>query len=178
MWRHLENESEQAYLRYNGWHISPLPEVPSLHWRGISRFYLHTHAFIHEQNEPLLSLPSQPKLVLIFWPRRDGRLSWLSICMMFVWTVPVGLLNWLKVVWRRQIGEKFRSRALEFSGLISGCTIDWFQRWPRDALISVADHFLSRFDVDCAVKVKSQLIRCMGTIHDNIAESCAAYFQK
>jgi len=31
---------------------------------------------VHSQlNEPYLPLPSQPKLVLIYWPRRDGRLS-------------------------------------------------------------------------------------------------------
>jgi len=27
-------------------------------------------------NEPYLPLPSQPKLILIYRPRRDGRLSW------------------------------------------------------------------------------------------------------
>jgi len=79
---------------------------------------------------------------------------------------------------RGQIGEKFRSRALEFPGLISGCTFDWFQRWPKDALAAVAEHFLSRFDVDCAAEMKSQLVQCVGTIHDNIAQSCSAYFQK
>ena len=33
-------------------------------------------AFIRYRNEPYLPLPSQPKLVLIYRPRRDGRLSW------------------------------------------------------------------------------------------------------
>jgi len=47
------------------------------HYRGISQFYLHTHAFIHEWNKPYLPLPFQPKLVLIYLPRRDERLSWL-----------------------------------------------------------------------------------------------------
>jgi len=42
----------------------------------ISQFYLHTHAFIRGWNEPYLPVPSQPKLVLIYWPWRDGRLSW------------------------------------------------------------------------------------------------------
>jgi len=31
--------------------------------------------FIRNRNEPHLSLPSQPQLVLIYWPQRDGRLS-------------------------------------------------------------------------------------------------------
>ena len=31
--------------------------------------------FIHNWNEPYLPLPSQPQLVLIYRPRRDGRLS-------------------------------------------------------------------------------------------------------
>ena len=42
---------------------------------GISQFYLHTHTFIYNRNEPYLPLPSQPQLVLIYRPRRDGRLS-------------------------------------------------------------------------------------------------------
>jgi len=45
------------------------------HCQGISQFYLHTLRFIRKRNEPYLPLPSQPQLVLIFRPRRDGRLS-------------------------------------------------------------------------------------------------------
>ena len=43
--------------------------------QGISQYYLHTHTFIRNRNEPYLPLPSQPQLVLIYWPLRDGRLS-------------------------------------------------------------------------------------------------------
>ena len=47
----------------------------STHCQGISQFYLHTLRFVRKRNEPYLPLPSQPQLVLIYRPRRDGRLS-------------------------------------------------------------------------------------------------------
>ena len=37
--------------------------------------YLHTLRFIRKWNELYLSLPSQTQLVLIYRPRKDGRLS-------------------------------------------------------------------------------------------------------
>jgi dynein heavy chain len=78
----------------------------------------------------------------------------------------------------KKIGEKFRNRALKFPGLISGCTIDWFQRWPKEALISVADHFLASYVIMCADDVKKQLVQSMGIIHDNVADTCQNYFAK
>ena len=47
----------------------------STHCQGITQFYLHTLRFIRKRNELYLPLPFQPQLVLIYWPRRDGRLS-------------------------------------------------------------------------------------------------------
>lgn len=56
--------------------------------------------------------------------------------------------------------------------------MDWFQRWPKDALIAVADHFLREFDIVCSDDVKKQVIQSMGIIHDGVAESCLDYFQR
>jgi len=49
---------------------------------GMAHVLKGSHSFtctprVHPQrNEPYPPLPSQPKLVLIYRPQRDGRLSW------------------------------------------------------------------------------------------------------
>lgn len=76
------------------------------------------------------------------------------------------------------VGEKFRSRALKFPGLISGCTMKWFTRWPRDALIAVAEHYLGKFTIVSTKEVKTELIEMTGTIHDEVAHTCVNYFDR
>ncbi|XP_018400014.1 PREDICTED: dynein heavy chain 8, axonemal [Cyphomyrmex costatus] len=76
------------------------------------------------------------------------------------------------------ISGKFRSRALKFPALISGCTINWFWRWPRDALYAVGDHFLATYKVICSPEVKQQLIQVVGDIQDNVSDTCADYFDR
>ena len=56
--------------------------------------------------------------------------------------------------------------------------MDWFQRWPKEALIAVADHFLSQYDIVCSEEVKKQVIQTMGIVHDGVAECCVEYFQR
>ncbi|VDO04030.1 unnamed protein product [Rodentolepis nana] len=79
------------------------------------------------------------------------------------------------------IGQKFRTRSLRFTSLISGCTMDWFQSWPKEALVAVSKHFLEDFDIVSrseATPVKSALVNIMGTFHDRVSIACQDYFQK
>ena len=76
------------------------------------------------------------------------------------------------------VGEKFRSRALKFPGLISGCTINWFQPWPKEALVSVATHFLHEFSIQCTPEAKRNLFKTMASVQDSVSVACNNYFQR
>ncbi|XP_045475837.1 dynein axonemal heavy chain 3 [Harmonia axyridis] len=54
------------------------------------------------------------------------------------------------------IGDAFRIRCRMFPSLINGCTIDWFTKWPDDALERVADMFLSETDIN-----KDMVVKCV-----------------
>ena len=75
------------------------------------------------------------------------------------------------------VGEKFRSRALKFPGLISGCTINWLQAWPSDALLSVAKHQFKSFQVQCKDEIKIKLVEAMSTVQGHVSEAGASYLQ-
>ena len=75
--------------------------------------------------------------------------------------------------------RKFRERALKFPALVSGCTIDWFHRWPLDALVAVSDVYLNRFDILVTSNtIKKSVIELMADIHDDVSRMCENYYEK
>ena len=42
--------------------------------------------------------------------------------------------------------------------------MDWFLRWPRKALIQVAQHFLSDYNIKCSHETKSQMVQVSGSL--------------
>ncbi|CAF1018411.1 unnamed protein product, partial [Didymodactylos carnosus] len=74
--------------------------------------------------------------------------------------------------------KKFRERALKFPTLVSGCTIDWFHRWPLDALAAVSYSYLNRFNITTTSIIKNSVIELMADIHDDVGRIYDAYYDK
>jgi dynein heavy chain len=56
--------------------------------------------------------------------------------------------------------------------------MDWFSKWPKDALIAVSGHFLNNYHIVCGKEIKEQVINTMGVVHDDVASVCVEYFQR
>lgn len=48
-----------------------------------------------------------------------------------------------------------------FPSLVNCCTIDWFTKWPNDALLSVAETCIAPLIIDNTNKVKSLASICV-----------------
>lgn len=56
--------------------------------------------------------------------------------------------------------------------------MDWFSKWPQEALVAVSTHFLGRFTMEAAPEAKVNLIEIMGSVHDGVAKVCVDYFER
>jgi dynein heavy chain len=74
-------------------------------------------------------------------------------------------------------GDTLRIRARNFPALINNTSIDWFQNWPHDALISVASRFLKDVpDVEPAV-LESVALH-MAFAHTSVSEASQQYLEQ
>ena len=62
------------------------------------------------------------------------------------------------------VGDLFRVRARRFPGLINCTAIDFFHPWSRDALVNVADRFLSELELGGA-EVNENVAHHMSEVH-------------
>ena len=77
------------------------------------------------------------------------------------------------------VGSAFRVRCRMFPSLINCCTIDWFDRWPDEALLSVSRQVFEPIEidgVDDAGAVLTGLCEMSKIIHSTVIEKADEFF--
>ncbi|KAL4693863.1 hypothetical protein H8959_013128 [Pygathrix nigripes] len=75
------------------------------------------------------------------------------------------------------VGEAFRSRCRMFPSLVNCCTIDWFEQWPREALLSVSQTFFSQVNTGNEDLKEKLPLMCMN-VHLNVSSMAERYYSE
>ncbi|KAJ3347863.1 Dynein heavy chain 6, axonemal, partial [Kappamyces sp. JEL0680] len=67
------------------------------------------------------------------------------------------------------VGESFRDRCRMFPSLVNCCTIDWFDEWPKEALLSVSTRFLEFVDLG-SDDMKQKIAAMCVVIHASVGD--------
>ena len=67
------------------------------------------------------------------------------------------------------IGDAFRNRIRQYPAFVNCTTIDWFQEWPKDALLEVAERYLDGVDLG-SDDVKQAAATIFMTMHRSVSQ--------
>ena len=73
------------------------------------------------------------------------------------------------------VGSAFRVRCRMFPSLINCCTIDWFDEWPKDALLSVAERYFEGVDLGTP-EIKKEICEACVEMHYSVGRTSEAFF--
>ncbi|XP_076676367.1 dynein heavy chain at 16F [Andrena cerasifolii] len=73
------------------------------------------------------------------------------------------------------IGDAFRYRCRMFPSLVNCCTIDWFTKWPKEALLSVAESSLNAIIPPDSEQLAGLSSVCV-LIHESVEEVTARFY--
>lgn len=74
------------------------------------------------------------------------------------------------------IGDALRNRVRMFPSLVNCCTIDWFNEWPKDALVSVARKFL--LNIEMEENVRESCVEMVQYFHESTIDWAKLFFER
>lgn len=75
------------------------------------------------------------------------------------------------------VGDAFRARCRMFPSLINCCTIDWYDQWPEQALLSVSSKFLAHVDLNGEETNAAVAAMCVD-IHISVATTAERFYSE
>ncbi|KAG5888365.1 hypothetical protein JTB14_033502 [Gonioctena quinquepunctata] len=79
------------------------------------------------------------------------------------------------VICMSPVGDAFRRRCRMFPSLVNCCTIDWFEKWPQDALLSVAQDSLKDLGTE---EVSNNLAIACVAMHESVEEMSERFYNE
>jgi dynein heavy chain len=81
------------------------------------------------------------------------------------------------------VGDQLRIRCRKFPSLVNCCTLDWFDNWPEEALISVSDRFLQTVSDIAPTKaesdeLKTKLSKMFTTVHKSVEVISKSFYEE
>ena len=73
------------------------------------------------------------------------------------------------------VGDTLRVRCRMFPSLVNCCTLDWFSRWPEEALLYVSSEFLKELELP-SEEVRQSLAEMCMAIHTSVEETSDQFF--
>ncbi len=73
------------------------------------------------------------------------------------------------------VGDTLRVRCRMFPSLVNCCTLDWFSRWPEEALLYVSSEFLKELELPNE-DVRHALAEMCMSIHTSVEHTSDAFF--
>lgn len=75
------------------------------------------------------------------------------------------------------VGDTLRVRCRMFPSLVNCCTLNWFDRWPEQALLYVSSEFLKEIDLPDE-KTRQNLAEMCMKIHTSVEQKSVEFFEK
>ncbi|XP_050519336.1 dynein axonemal heavy chain 6 [Diabrotica virgifera virgifera] len=78
------------------------------------------------------------------------------------------------VICMSPVGDAFRRRCRMFPSLVNCCTIDWFEKWPQEALLSVAESEMISLGED----ISTRLARVCVAMHESVEVMTVRFYEE
>ena len=75
------------------------------------------------------------------------------------------------------VGDSLRVRCRKFPSLVNCCTLDWFSRWPADALLYVSRAFLKDLDLP-SDEIRENISQMCMKIHTSVEDASDRFYDE